>query len=96
MSVEDSVSWWVENNGADVKSSVSAFTDRDPKDGSTAEKYYYPGSFPVALIKVKGAGHTEPSLTRHYRALYRWLVDGQNRDFETAEEVWSFFKDKTR
>ncbi len=96
MSVEDSISWWVENNGADVKSSVSAFADRDPKDGSTAEKYSYSGSSPVALIKVKGAGHTEPSLSYHYRALFRFIVDGQNRDFETAEEVWAFFKDKAR
>lgn len=94
--VEDSVAWWVRNNGADTDPVITKFRDADLKDGGMVLKYFYPGPAPVALIKVTGGGHTEPSLSHHYGALYRLIVDGQNRDFETAEEVWQFFKDKAR
>lgn len=95
LSVDESIAWWVKNNGASPDANHTDFPDRDPNDGSTASMYYYPGPAPVALIRVAGGGHTEPSLSHHYRALFRLIVDGQNKDFETAEVVWNFFKDKT-
>lgn len=94
--VEESVAWWVRHNGAADRPVFSLFPDTDPDDGSTAEKYVYSGPAPVVLIKVTGGGHTEPSLTRHYRPLFRMIVKRQNKDFEMAEEVWSFFKDQRK
>ncbi|MGB3214871.1 MAG: PHB depolymerase family esterase, partial [Alphaproteobacteria bacterium] len=61
LSVENSVAWWVINNGADPRPVITDFSDHDPEDGTTARKYLYFGPAPVALIKVIGGGHTEPS-----------------------------------
>ncbi len=94
LSVEESVAWWVKHNGTAQKPVHSVFPDRDPDDGSHAERYVYAGDAPVAFIKVIGGGHTEPSLTRHYGRLFIAIVKRQNKDFEMAEEVWSFFKDQ--
>lgn len=96
LSVEESVAWWVAHNGAATTPAHSALPDTDPDDGSTAEKYVYAGDAPVVFIKVRGGGHTEPSLTRHYGPLFIAIVKRQNKDFEMAEEVWSFFKDQRR
>lgn len=96
LSVEESVAWWVKHNGASGTPAHSVFPDTDPDDGSTAEKYAYGGDAPVVFIKVIGGGHTEPSLRRHYGPLFRAIVKRQNKDFEMAEEVWSFFKDQRR
>ncbi len=49
----------------------------------------------VEMITIQNGGHVEPSLRYHYGWLYRQLVGTQNRDFESAEEAWAFFKDKT-
>jgi len=49
----------------------------------------------VEMITIQDGGHVEPSLRYHYGWLYSRLVGTQNRDFESAEEAWAFFKDKT-
>ncbi|HZR36086.1 MAG TPA: PHB depolymerase family esterase [Nevskia sp.] len=49
----------------------------------------------VEAITIQNGGHVEPSLRYHYGWLYRQLVGVQNRDFESAEEAWAFFRDKT-
>jgi polyhydroxybutyrate depolymerase len=49
----------------------------------------------VEMITVQNGGHVEPSLRYHYGWLYRQLVGNQNQDFESAEEAWAFFRDKT-
>lgn len=96
-SVNDSVLWWIKHNGAESnKPEIFSFPDHDPDDDSTAVKYMYHGPVPVALIKVTGGGHTEPSLSHHYRSFYTMFVGPQNKDFEMAEEVWAFFKDKRK
>ena len=94
LSIPDSVAWWVRHNGAASKPAFSKFPDKDPDDDSTVEKYVYGGKAPVVLIKMIGAGHTEPSLRWHYGWLYTMIVKKQNKDIEMAEEVWSFFRDK--
>ncbi|WP_374353100.1 PHB depolymerase family esterase [Chitinimonas sp.] len=50
----------------------------------------------LVLIKVEGAGHTEPSRRKRYPAWMRCLIGAQNADFELAEEAWAFFHDKRR
>ena len=48
----------------------------------------------VEFIRVEGGGHAEPTLAYPYGPLYRAFTGKQNRDFESAEEAWAFFKDK--
>ena len=43
---------------------------------------------------MQDGGHVEPSLRYHYGWVYSRLVGTQNKDFESAEEAWRFFKDK--
>lgn len=49
----------------------------------------------VEVLTIEGGGHVEPSLRYHYGPLYGHIVGKQNRDLESAEEAWSFFKDKS-
>jgi polyhydroxybutyrate depolymerase len=44
----------------------------------------------VALYRIIGGGHTEPSVEHRYRRLFRAVVGEQNHDIEMADEVWSF------
>ncbi len=37
---------------------------------------------------------SEPSLRYHYGLLYSHVVGAQNRDLESAEEAWKFFRGK--
>jgi len=49
----------------------------------------------VELIDIEHGGHVEPSLRFHYGLLYRRLIGAQNRDLESAEEAWQFFRSKS-
>lgn len=49
----------------------------------------------VAVLTIQNGGHVEPSLRFHYGPLYSRIVGVQNRDLESAEEAWSFFRNKT-
>jgi polyhydroxybutyrate depolymerase len=48
----------------------------------------------VQVITIENGGHVEPSLRYDYPALYHLIVGPQNRDLETAEEAWRFFRAK--
>ena len=45
----------------------------------------------VALDRVEGGGHSEPSRVERYSKLVTRLLGEQNGDIETADEVWAFF-----
>ena len=49
----------------------------------------------VEFVSVQHGGHVEPSKRFHYGPLYSRLVGIQNRDFESAEEAWRFFSEKS-
>jgi len=53
------------------------------------------GGLQVEVITIQNGGHIEPSLVYHYGWLYHQLVGAQNSDFESAEEAWSFFRNKS-
>ena len=50
----------------------------------------------VELLIIEHGGHVEPSLRFHYGPLYEHFVGVQNRDFESAEQAWTFFAPKHR
>lgn len=41
------------------------------------------------------SGHTEPSGTRCYLAMFKRFPGCRNGDLEIAEQAWAFFKDKS-
>ncbi|MCG8312900.1 MAG: prolyl oligopeptidase family serine peptidase [Pseudomonadales bacterium] len=94
LSTADTLAYWLNNNGIDSKPIVMDYPDVIRKDKSTIHVKRYSNSnnkTEVTLFEVRGGGHTEPSLTEHYRALYTFIVGRQNQDIEMAEEVWKFF-----
>lgn len=53
-----------------------------------------PAGVQVALLKIEGGGHAEPSGKRRYPGLFSRFPGRQNGDLEIAEEAWAFFRDK--
>jgi len=94
-----SVAYWVARNNTDTQPIEQDFEDLNTNDGSTVKKYQYlngTNNTEVVLYEVIGGGHTEPSLVERYGNLYLAIVGTQNGDVEMAEEVWAFFRTKTR
>lgn len=99
LSTDASVAYWVARNGTDVQPETTDFPDRDDNDKSTVHRDLYRNGrlgTEVALYRVEGAGHAEPSRIAHYGAGYRRIAGGQNYDIEMADEIWGFFHDKRR
>ena len=68
-------------------------------DNSTVERNQYrneTNDTEVVLFKVINGGHTEPSIEERYSNIFLSIVGNQNADIEMANEIWSFFKDKTK
>jgi polyhydroxybutyrate depolymerase len=47
------------------------------------------------LYKINNGGHAEPSQTERYGNFFLSIVGNQNGDFEMANEIWEFFKEKS-
>ncbi|MBS1766325.1 MAG: prolyl oligopeptidase family serine peptidase [Acidobacteria bacterium] len=95
-SAQQSVDFWRKAEGLDqVQPVETVFPHLNPDDPTRAEKYVWGnGTRQVEFIRVEGGGHAEPTMAHAYGALYRAFTGKQNHDFESAEEAWSFFKDK--
>ena len=95
-SAEQSVDFWLKADGLDQTQPVaSVFPHLDKADPTRAEKQVWGvGADQVEFIRIQGGGHAEPTLDHPYGALYRAFTGKQNRDFESAEEAWAFFRDK--
>ncbi|HET8901628.1 MAG TPA: PHB depolymerase family esterase [Holophagaceae bacterium] len=95
-SAAQSVDFWLKADGLDQAQPVaSVFPHLDKADPTRAEKEVWgDGAHQVEFIHIQGGGHAEPTLDHPYGALYRAFTGKQNRDFESAEEAWAFFKDK--
>lgn len=95
ISTSDTIEYWLNHNGIISNPRVKFLPNRNKRDGSTVRmKQYFrrENNTEVVLYKVVGGGHTEPSLSEHYRRLYKIVVGTQNEDIEMAEEVWKFFE----
>ena len=94
-----SVAYWVARNNTDTQPIEQDFDDLDTDDGSTVKKYTYlngADNTEVVLYEVNGGGHTEPSLEERYGSLYLAIVGTQNGDIEMTEEIWAFFRTKSK
>jgi len=89
--------FWLRTNGlANSQALASSIPRADGADSTRAVRTVYgPNKGPqVEMISIQGGGHVEPSRRFHYGWLYHRIVGEQNGAFESAEEAWSFFKDK--
>jgi polyhydroxybutyrate depolymerase len=74
-----------------------AFPHRGSDVTRASKTTYGPDAGPqVEMLTIEHGGHVEPSLRFHYGMLYGRLVGLQNRDLESAEEAWSFFRAKAQ
>ena len=98
-SIDNTISYWVQKNNTSTIPEITNLADNNTNDGSTLTKYLYNNGgtgTEVALYKVNTGGHTEPSLAERYSNLYLLTVGKQNGDIEMANEVWNFFKAKSK
>lgn len=94
LSTEQTLKYWLDRDGITSLPQTVNLPDKDKRDGSTVQIRRYSGgknNTEVVLYEIRGGGHTEPSLTEHYRRLYKLVVGPQNRDIEMVDEVLKFF-----
>ena len=85
-------------NGCSEAARLDKLPHSDSEDGSNvviASWTTCSSAAPVVLYRVEGGGHRIPS--RSEGVPFLDVVLGKlNHDFETADVIWSFFKDRTR
>lgn len=90
LSAQASIDYFRKLAGLEGAPQVTQFPDRDPGDGSTAERALWsaPGKRSVALYTIQGGGHGAP----HPALRGRRLLGNSNRDIHAANEIWEFFQ----
>jgi polyhydroxybutyrate depolymerase len=90
LSTPASVDYFRELAGLEGEPQVARFPDRDPGDGSTAQRALWSesGKRSVALYTIEGGGHGVP----HPATYDRRLLGNSNRDIQAAIEIWKFFQ----
>jgi polyhydroxybutyrate depolymerase len=96
ISTDSIISYWIYRNGTNKKPIITEF----PFKGNTkVVSFHYQHGMDdteLMLYKVENGGHIEPSRRERYSFLWTSFVGTQNEDIESAEEIWSFFKEKIR
>jgi len=85
-------------NGCADTASVDRLPDLDPTDGSRVVVTSWTecaSGAPVVLYRIEGGGHRIPSLGAGV-AMAEAILGRLNHDFEAAQAMWRFFKDKSR
>jgi len=92
-SVPQVINFWTTHNRCQGAPRSSYEPDRDPRDGMRVKKDVWGNrSNEVVLFSIEGGGHTWPGCI--FLAGKRQASCCQ--DINTGEEIWSFFKDKSR
>jgi polyhydroxybutyrate depolymerase len=96
LSIPQTVALWRDRNGCGAKESSKTFPDLDRSDRSTVTSISYGPcrtGASVALFRVDGGGHQQPSLSRSgSSALLTSQLGPQNHDVDGPEQIWAFFK----
>jgi poly(3-hydroxybutyrate) depolymerase len=96
ISTDSSIAYWVKRNETDTAPIINRFPSINT---SSVTSYLYShgkNNTEVMLFRIEDGGHIEPSRKERYSILWRAFAGNQNRDIESAEEIWSFFRDKVR
>lgn len=90
LSAQGSIDYFRKLAGLEGAPQVTQFPDRDPGDGSTAERSLWSasGKRNVALYTINGGGHSVPHPEMHGPR----LLGNSNRDINAANEIWEFFQ----
>ena len=98
--IEAAAAVWQQVNGLSASAPVVTLLEhRDASDPTRALRMVWrEASNPaeVALVRIEGGGHVEPSTSQRVAPAYTRLVGVQNADFEVVDEAWGFFRDKHR
>jgi polyhydroxybutyrate depolymerase len=96
LSVEATRDFWLRADGLAASRPMSASFEHSGDDTTRASKVTYGADIgpQVVVLTIEKGGHVEPSKRFHYGALYSRIVGPQNRDLESAEEAWAFFRNK--
>lgn len=97
-SADSTVQYWVNRNGANSTPIVTNLPNTNTGDNCQVVKYEYlngNNNTCVVYYEVVGGGHSEPSIQERYGNLFIAIFGNQNGDIEMAQEVWSFFENKT-
>ncbi len=92
LSAEQSINFWVKNDGCSLSPQVILEPDKDPGDGTRIQKKSYgngKGNTEVILYEIEGGGHTWPG---GYQYLGKWLIGRTSRDIDACEVIWDFFE----
>jgi len=83
-------------NGCAESAKIDRLPHLDPNDGSNVVITSWTNctsAAPVILYRVEGGGHRVPS---REGVPFADILGTLNRDFDSAEVIWSFFKDRKR
>lgn len=95
ISADQSVEVWRKVAGLPEQPAVYRFPQASPDTSAT--RYVWgddPRGVQVEFLRIDGGGHTWASKRDELPWLLRKLLGEMNRDVDTEEEVWNFFRDK--
>jgi polyhydroxybutyrate depolymerase len=99
LSINETVRFLRNVNGCTDSVKLDRLPDVDRNDGSNViiESWTNCSSAaPVVLYRIEGGGHRIPRRRAEGVPFVDVLLGKLNHDFEAAEAIWSFFKDRTR
>ena len=95
--IEETARFWRALAGLPDTPVCTAIPPTDPRGRTRATRWVWgerADGMQVALLRIDGAGHAEPSRLKRYPGLFAAFPGRQNGDLEMAEEAWAFFCDK--
>ena len=95
--IEDTARFWRELAGLADAPVRTAIPPTDPRERTRAFRFVWgerADGMQVALLRIDGAGHAEPSRLKRYPGLFAAFPGRQNGDVEMAEVAWAFLRDK--
>jgi polyhydroxybutyrate depolymerase len=95
LSVPETMEYWRLQNGCNGQH-FKTLPHRDSSDPTRIWLFDWTGcQRPLRLYRVNGGGHQVPSYSANSEADVK-MFGSRNRDIETADEIWSFFKNLSR
>jgi polyhydroxybutyrate depolymerase len=99
LSTDETMAFLRNANGCTDAAKLDHLADADRNDGSNvtiASWTNCASGAPVVLYRIDGGGHRIPRRDEGPRPVIDRLLGRANHDFEAAEAIWSFFRDKKR
>jgi len=95
ISAEDTIAFWLRNNGCGEELQTGSIEDRDPADGIRTETRSWSGcrdGATVVTYSMVGAGHGLPGRSANKPAANARVGGRSTNDFDSSEVTWSFLR----